>query len=100
VRDQRWKLIAYPKIGYLQLFDLSSDPHERVNLIDQPEHAPHVARLLKLMREWQGKVGDALPIPESNRTPETVDLTGTSRKPDQWQPEWIVRKYFQAPPER
>jgi arylsulfatase A-like enzyme len=96
VRDERWKLIAYPKIGHLQLFDLQADPHERVNLIDRPEHAPHVARLRKLMREWQAKVGDTLSIPESNRAPETVDLTGTSRNPDQWQPEWIVRKYFQT----
>jgi arylsulfatase A-like enzyme len=100
VRDERWKLIAYPKIGHLQLFDLQADPHERVNLIDRPEHAPHVARLRKLMGEWQAKVGDSLAIPESNRAPETVDLTGRPRNPDQWQPEWIVRKYFQAPPAR
>jgi arylsulfatase A-like enzyme len=29
VRDERWKLIAYPKLGFLQLFDLQADPHER-----------------------------------------------------------------------
>jgi arylsulfatase A-like enzyme len=96
VRDERWKLIAYPKIGHLQLFDLRADPHEQVNLIDRPEHAPRVARLRKLMREWQAKVGDSLPIPESNRPPETVDLTGRPRDPDQWQPEWIVKKYFET----
>jgi arylsulfatase A-like enzyme len=98
VRDERWKLIAYPKIGHLQLFDLQTDPHERVNLIDRPEHAPRVTHLRNLMREWQAKVGDSVSIPENNRAPEAVDLTGTSRNPDQWQPEWIVRKYFQAPP--
>ena len=26
VRDERWKLICYPKIGYMQLFDLQADP--------------------------------------------------------------------------
>jgi arylsulfatase A-like enzyme len=100
VRDERWKLIAYPKIGHLQLFDLQADPHERVNLIDRPEHTHHVTRLRKLMREWQAKIGDSLPIPESNQAPERVDLTGRPRDPDKWQPEWIVRKYFEAPPTR
>ena len=42
VRDERWKLIAYPKIGHLQLFDLQTDPHETTNLIDRPENAAHV----------------------------------------------------------
>jgi arylsulfatase A-like enzyme len=95
VRDERWKLIAYPKIGYLQLFDLQSDPNETKNLIDVPEHAPHVARLRKLMQEWQAKVGDKVQIPTENHVPERVDLTGRKRVPDQWQPDWIVKKYFQ-----
>jgi len=25
---------------------------------------------------------------------EKIDLTGRTRTPDQWQPEWIVKKYF------
>jgi len=33
VRDERWKLIAYPKISHLQLFDLQTDPDEQTNLI-------------------------------------------------------------------
>ena len=94
VRDERWKLIAYPKIGHLQLFDLQSDPHETTNLIGRPEHAGHVARLLALMKSWQVKVGDSLDIPAGNRPPEKIDLTGNGRVPDQWQPDWIVKKYF------
>jgi len=94
VRDERWKLIAYPKIGHLQLFDLKTDPHETTNLIDRPKHAARVARLQKLMREWQTRVGDTLELPTINKTPEKVDLTGRKRKPDQWQPDWIVKKYF------
>ena len=98
VRDDRWKLIGYPKIGHLQLFDLQTDPYETTNLIDRPEHAPHVARLRQLMREWQGKVGDQAVIPADNHTPERVDLTGRHRDPDQWQPDWIVKKYFTGTP--
>ena len=94
VRDERWKLIAYPKIGHLQLFDLHADPNETTNLIDRSEHAEHVARLQKLMKEWQLKVGDKLELPASNKKPEPIDLTGRERTPDQWQPDWIVKKYF------
>jgi arylsulfatase A-like enzyme len=94
VRDERWKLIAYPKIGHLQLFDLQADPHETKNLIDRSENAEHVARLQKLMKQWQSKVGDTLDLPATNKRPEPIDLSGQARTPDQWQPEWIVKKYF------
>jgi arylsulfatase A-like enzyme len=94
VRDERWKLIAYPKIGHLQLFDLKTDPHETTNLVDRPENAGHVSRLQNLMKQWQAKVGDTLELPTVNQPPVTLDLTGRPRIPDQWQPDWIVRKYF------
>jgi arylsulfatase A-like enzyme len=92
VRDERWKLICYPKIGHIQLFDLQADPDERTNLIDRAEYAQHVKRLLKLMGQWQAKVGDTLELPAESKPPEFVDLTGQKRIPDQWQPEWIVKK--------
>lgn len=95
VRDERWKLIAYPKIGHLQLFDLQTDPYERTNLVGRAEHAGHVQRLQTLMKQWQTKVGDTLELPLANKEPELVDLTGRKRVPDQWQPDWIVKKYFQ-----
>lgn len=94
VRDERWKLIAYPKIGHLQLFDLQTDPYEMTNLIDRPEHAEHVARLQKLMKQWQTRLGDTLELPALNKTPNPIDLTGRPRTPDMWQPDWIVKKYF------
>lgn len=98
VRDDRWKLIAFPKVGHLQLFDLQSDPNEIHNLIDQPGSAPHVARLQVLMQQWQTHVGDTLALPATNKVPPAVDLTGRQRKPDQWQPDWIVKKYFGTQP--
>jgi arylsulfatase A-like enzyme len=94
VRDQRWKLIAYPQIGHLQLFDLQQDPHETNNLIARPEAAEHVIRLLKLMKQWQVRVGDTLELPMADWPPPGIDLTGRQRQPDQWQPDWIVKKYF------
>ena len=94
VRDDRWKLIAYPKIDYLQLYDLQTDPNEIHNVLDQPGHDVHVVRLQGLMREWQAKVGDTLKLPTSSKSPAKIDLTGRKRMPDQWQPDWIVKKYF------
>ena len=95
VRDERWKLIAYPKIGHMQLFDLKADPQETTNLMDRPESAEHIARLQKLMKQWQLQVGDTLELPTANKRPPPIDLSGRPRKPDQWQPAWIVEKYFQ-----
>lgn len=97
VRDRRWKLIAYPQIGYLQLFDLQSDPHETRNLMGHPEqaeHAKHVRRLQALMTQWQTRSGDTLAVPAESKQPSRIDLTGQPRKPDQWQPDWIIKKYF------
>jgi arylsulfatase A-like enzyme len=97
VRDDRWKLICYPKISYMQLFDLADDPDEKINLIDRPEHAGEVNRLVGLMREWQTSTGDPQKLPSENTMPEIIDLTGRKREPDQWQPRWIVEKYFSQP---
>lgn len=40
-------------------------------------------------------MGDTLEIPAENKPPARIDLTGKPRQPDQWQPEWIVEKYFE-----
>jgi arylsulfatase A-like enzyme len=100
VRDERWKLICYPKPGYMQLFDLQTDPAEKNNLIDRADAAPQVQRLLGLMKDWQSKVGDTLPLPTESKPPAKIDLTGHKRVPDQCQPDWIVKKYFDPGTER
>jgi hypothetical protein len=46
------------------------------------------------MAEWQKRVGDTQPLTVPNPKPLMRDLTGQSRKPDAWQPRWIVEKYF------
>lgn len=94
VRDENWKLIRYPKLGYSQLFDLRSDPDETRSVYDDPANAAHVTRLTAAMQAWQRKVGDTLVLNEGSTPPPRIDLTGKERKPDQWQPEWIIRKYF------
>jgi len=96
VRDERWKLIRYPKINHTQLFDLKNDPYEMHNLAGDPAQAGRVEQMLKQLKRCQQEVGDALPLTVTNPSPMKIDMTGRKRKPDRWQPEWIRRKYFQG----
>lgn len=96
VRDSRWKLIVYPPVNHRQLFDLQNDPDEVLDVSGDPGRAAEVERLLGLMRDWQQRVGDRLPLTVPEPKPLMRDLTGLERKPDTWQPDWIVEKYFRA----
>jgi len=42
----------------VELYDLAADPHEWVNLADDPKHAPVRDRLLKALARWQEDTGD------------------------------------------
>jgi arylsulfatase A-like enzyme len=97
VRDERWKLIVYPPINHRQLFDLRNDPDEIKDLAADPKHAPDIERLTALMKQWQEKVGDKQPLTVAKPKPKEISFDGYIRKPDKWQPEWIIRKYFQQP---
>lgn len=97
VRDDRWKLIVYPPIGHRELFDLKTDPGETRDLAADPAHAAEVGRLTALMKEWQAKVGDAQPLSVPNSRPREVRFDDFERRPDKWQPPWIVEKYFRKP---
>jgi arylsulfatase A-like enzyme len=58
VRDDRWKLILYPRTGRVQLFDLQDDPAECKDLSAVPAHAAVRDRLLRLLLDSQRQVGD------------------------------------------
>lgn len=94
VRDDRWKLIVYPQIGHRQLFDLRRDPSERHDLAGDPRRAGEIDRLTSLLRDWQQRVGDRQPLTVAQPKPRDLNLDGYQRKPDPWQPAWIVEKYF------
>jgi hypothetical protein len=36
-----------------------------------------------------------MPLTSANPKPKEVNLNGTMRRPDQWQPAWIRKKYFE-----
>lgn len=90
----RWKLIRYPLVNYTQLFDLKEDPSELTNLADEPQHAERVEKMMQQLARLQKQAGDDAPLTSETPKPLNKDLTGTPRKPDNWQPEWIVEKYF------
>jgi arylsulfatase A-like enzyme len=52
IRTERWKLIRYPLVDRLQLFDLESDPHERNNLSNDPSRRPTVRELSQRLDQW------------------------------------------------
>jgi arylsulfatase A-like enzyme len=92
VSDGRWKLHIYPQINHKLLFDLKNDPDE---MSDVAENYPqHVERLTKLMVERQRELGDKQPLTVENPNPKFVDLTGSRRVLDVWQPKWIRDKYY------
>lgn len=66
IRDDRWKLIQYPQINRTQLFDLRADPDERHDLAASPEKVGQVTTMMKKLTQWQGEVGDTLPLTSSN----------------------------------
>ena len=62
IRDDRWKLIRYPLVGKVQLFDLQADPHELKNLADEPDQAARVAELTARLEKEMAAYGDTHPL--------------------------------------
>lgn len=73
VREDRWKLICYPKINRKQLFDLKSDPDEMVDLIESEEHQAIAKRLERAIRRWQSRLGDSQPLSVDEPLPAEFD---------------------------
>lgn len=94
VRAARYKLIRYPLVDHTQLFDLLEDPDECVDLAGLPEHAERVTTMMGWLREEQARWSDDAPLEVERPGPLFVDLTGTKRTPDAWQPPEVVGKYF------
>jgi len=62
IRDERYKLIVYPKNGTKQLFDLEADPHELNNLAENPDYARRVEAMMEAILQWQSQLGDTDPL--------------------------------------
>ncbi|MDQ6678717.1 MAG: sulfatase [Acidobacteriota bacterium] len=76
VRAGDWKLIEFYEDGRLELFDVSADPGERVNLIrKEPARAK---KLQQTLADWRRSVGAAMPKPnpDYDRQRASEGLTG------------------------
>ena len=94
VRDARYKLIRYPTVDHTLLFDLQNDPYELANLAEKPEHAQRVQTLLAQLAVEQKRYGDTAPLTAAKIMPLTWDYRTIERKPDQWQPQYLIDRYF------
>jgi arylsulfatase A-like enzyme len=95
VRDGRYKLIRYPPLDHVQLFDLVRDPFELRNLADDPAHAEVRARLTALLESQHDALGDPHPLATDEKASMEFDYDSVDRAPDRHQPAWVVEKYFQ-----
>lgn len=62
VRTERYKLIRYPHVGEVQLFDLRDDPWETKDLAEDPQYAQTVKTLDAELRRWMKITGDELDL--------------------------------------
>ncbi len=60
VRDERWKLIHYPKANRYQMFDLANDPDELNSLADKPAHQETLRELLVRLQRMQQEFSDPM----------------------------------------
>ncbi len=62
VRTQDYKLIRYPHVNEVQLFDVKNDPWETTDLAEDPRYADTVRRLDGELRRWMQETGDKLEL--------------------------------------
>ncbi|MCU0361718.1 MAG: sulfatase-like hydrolase/transferase [Bacteroidales bacterium] len=94
VRTDEWKLIRYPRRDHNQLYNLKSDPLELNNMAYIDEHQPKVKELMELLKKWQAETGDTAVLTAKSILPMNYDPAGFIQKPDQWQPDYTLKKYF------
>jgi len=74
IRDDRWKLIRYPKIGRTQLFDLAADPYETKDLAGDPVNTGRVREMMNRLAEAQKQYGDPAPLSVPDPAPGALRL--------------------------
>jgi len=94
VRDKEWKLIRYPQIDETQLFNLTQDPQELINLAKDTLYTAKVAEMMDELVWHHKATEDTLNLyPKTIRSKE-YDYRTLVQKRDRWQPPYIINKYF------
>lgn len=58
IRTDRWKLILYPHLNRVQLFDLKQDPLEQQDLAKDPQHQKVLSTLQQKLNAWRKQQND------------------------------------------
>jgi arylsulfatase A-like enzyme len=96
VRTDEWKLIRYPQRDFSQLFNLKKDPLEIDNLAALPEYKQKLDELMGLLKEWYVASNDTANLQPKTFLPLEYDYKKLKRIPDNWQPEYIIERYFKG----
>ena len=94
VRDKDWKLIYYPKINYTQLYNLKNDPYELNNLAKNSENQIKVDKMMKLLSYHRDATDDTINLKPLKTQSKEYDYKKLVQNLDQWQPKYIIDKYF------
>ena len=62
VRTKKHKLIVYPNVSKIQLFDLEADPWEMHDLSEDVSMAEVKRDLARRLKEFQNELGDSMPL--------------------------------------
>lgn len=80
LRDDQWKLIRYPQVDRVQLFDLKADPFELTNLAERPENAARVAAMTTALAAEMKRLDDPVSLSVSNPKPADWNPPGAGTK--------------------
>ncbi len=94
VRTKDWKIIYYPQRNFTQLFNLEKDPLEINNLAMIPEQASKKDEMMVLLSQLHDKFDDTASLKPKTILPLEYDYTKLKQKPDVFQPEYTLKKYF------
>jgi len=81
VRDERWKLIRYPRIHKTQLFDLQTDPYESNDLSGKEEYADKIREMMALLEKAQQEHGDSCALTVANPQDPAWSPSNASKEP-------------------
>lgn len=73
IRDDRWKLIRFPKIDKTLLFDLENDPFEKHNLANEEEYSEKVNEMLQKLEQACQEAGDTIDLFPEETLPAAFD---------------------------
>ena len=62
IRTDRYKMIIYPRINKVRLFDLKNDPNEMVDLAGQKKYVKLMNKLFGQFQKWQKEIKDPLDV--------------------------------------